>query len=336
MPVEFKDYYAVLGVPREASAADIKKAFRALARKYHPDVARDKRTAEEKFKELNEAYEVLGDPEKRRRYDELGARWQEEGAFAQAGPGARSRSGGAGPEAREFRFGGTGFSDFFEQFFGRGGHGARGFEEYDDLDFDMPGGRGGPMPDAPQAGADVEGEILVTLDEALHGAIREITVTSADPATGDAGTRTYRARIPRGVRDGQLIRLAGAGGAGIAGGPAGDLYLRARLARHPDYRVRGTDLHVDLDLAPWEAVLGARVVVPTLDGRVALRVPPGTTAGQQLRIRGLGLPADAEGKRGDLLADVRIQTPATATGEERALWERLAKTSSFNPRQGHF
>jgi curved DNA-binding protein len=346
MAIDFKDYYAILGVARDASETDIKKAFRQLARRYHPDIAKDKVGAEAKFKEINEAYEVLGDPEKRKRYDELGAHWEQEAAGGPPsgwGEGARSTPAGD----YEFRFDGTGFSDFFEQFFGGGRKGAADFGDMREA-FGFGGGgsagtnggasarasRGvfrGPPQAAPQHGVDIEGDILVTLDEAMHGAVREVAVKLTDPDTDEVQTKTYRVRIPRGVRDGHAIRLAGAGQPGAYGGQPGDLYLRARFAQHPDYRARDADLYYDLDLAPWEAVLGASIPVHTLDGRVSLHIPPGTTNGQTFRIRGHGLPKDAE--RGDFFVVVRIQTPVETTPEERELWTQLARTSRFQPRR---
>jgi curved DNA-binding protein len=337
MAVEFKDYYAVLGVSRDASADDIKKAFRQLARRYHPDVAKDKAAAEAKFKEINEAYEVLGDPEKRRKYDQLGADWQAHEAGAAGGTAAWGEgqprgyartwrgAGGATSRGWEYHFGGTtGFSDFFEQFFGthRGGS----------FTGSHAGGFGA---DPTEAGADTEADLLVTLDEALHGGERVIRLQRIDPATGGATeTQHLRVRIPAGVRDGQRLRVAGQGEPGSGGGPAGDLYLRVRLAAHPDYRVQGDDLHYDLELAPWEAVLGATVEVPLPGDRQArVRVPPGTGSGHKLRLRGFGLPRRSGG-HGDLYATVSVAVPDSRTlaPAERALWEELARVSRFNPR----
>ena len=323
MAVDFKDYYAALGISRDATPDEIKKAFRKLARLYHPDVAKDKKTAEPKFKEINEANEVLSDPEKRRKYDMLGANWQ---AYETAGappdgarghPGHRRHTTADGQDF-EYHFGGTtGFSDFFEQFFGtrHGGGFAENFAE------------SGARP-----GADTEADLLVSLEEALHGGERMIRLEHVDPNTGKKTARTIRLRIPVGVRDGQRLRTAGHGGQGIGGAPAGDLYLRVRLAAHPDYSVLGNDLHYDLTLAPWEAVLGANITVPLPGGRQGkLKVPPGTGSGQQLRLRGLGLP-NRDGTKGDLYAVITIAMPPTLTAEERTLWEKLAATSSFNPR----
>jgi curved DNA-binding protein len=323
MPVEFKDYYKILGVPRTAPDDEIRKVFRKLARQYHPDVAKDKKNAEEKFKEINEAYEVLGDPAKRKKYDTLGANWNRQTSAPP--PGWQSRGGsrrGASPEEYEFHFGGTGFSDFFEQFFSGASHRFDGHHPDDD--------EGRPRARV-QRGRDIEGDILVTLDEVLHGSVRSITLRKVNPQTGAEETHTYRVKIPHGVQEGQLVRLAGKGEAGFGGGESGDLFLRVKLAQHPNLRVRETDLYYDLDLAPWEAVLGATVSVPTLDGPVSLKVPPGTTSGQQLRLRGKGLPVGQE--RGDFYAVVEVQTPVQISAEERGLWEQLQNKSRFNPRK---
>jgi len=321
MPVHYKDYYEILGVPRSASDAEVKKSFRKLAREFHPDVAKDKKRAEEKFKEVNEAYEVLGDPAKRKKYDELGADWKS-GAEFRPPPGWEQSFGGgrgargAGPGHFEFEFGGTGFSDFFEQLFGsrRGGNGgfgrSAGFH---------------PGVEYAEAGRDIEGDILVTLEEAQHGSVRSVNVRHGQKA------QTYQVRIPHGVTDGQRLRLAGRGEQGSAGGQAGDLYLRVRFARHPDFDVEQHDLIYEADLAPWEAVLGANLSVPTLTGRVNIKIPPGTQSGQKLRVRGRGLPL-REGGHGDLIVVTRTIVPEKVSEAERKLWEHLAHESRFNPR----
>ncbi|MBV8415522.1 MAG: J domain-containing protein [Verrucomicrobia bacterium] len=327
MPVEFKDYYKVLGVPRNASEEDIKKAFRKLARQYHPDVAKDKKGAEEKFKEINEAYEVLGDPENRTKYDELGASWREDGSFRQApGRQGRGRRPG-GEESFEFHVDGTGFSDFFEQFFGRGGR----FGGMND--FAPPHARSTEEEGFALRGADLESDILVTLEEALAGSVRTVSLQRVNRRTGEAKTQTLKVRIPPGVHEGQAIRVAGMGEDGVGGGASGDLYLRVRFAAHPEFRVRGADLYYALDLAPWEAVLGTKVVVPTLKDRVSVRIPPGTTQGRQLRVRGRGLPIDSSGRQGDLYVVVNIQVPPEPGEEERELWKQLSRVSPFNPRK---
>jgi len=315
MAVEFKDYYATLGVPRDASDEDIKKAFRKLARQYHPDVAKDKKTAEEKFKAINEANEVLSDPVKRRKYDQLGASWKDEGR-SQPPPGSQNAGGEGAPGGHEFHFGGTGFSDFFEQFFSGGSR------------YGFPPEAGHPGAEAGQQawrGSDIEGDVLVTLEEAMHGTVRPISLQTINPQTGEARMHSFRVRIPPGATDGLRIRVPGQGEPGHGGGAAGDLYLRVRHAAHPDFHARGADLFHELDVAPWEAVLGTEVTVPTLDGSLKLRIPPGTANGQQLRVRGRGLPNGKGGERGDFRVIV-------STDAERALWEKLRDTSSFNPR----
>ena len=319
MPVEFQDYYSTLGVSREATEDEIKKAFRKLARIHHPDVAADKSTAEAKFKEINEAYEVLGDPEKRRKYDQLGARWQD-AAADQPHPSHAWQSGGPESENQDFHFTGTGFSDFFEQYFTGATH--HGYAQ--------------PPPgpsNRPRRGSDVEGDILVTLEEAMHGTTRPISLQTLNRQTGQRETQSFQVRIPPGATDGRRIRVPAQGSPGIGGGPPGDLFLRVRHAAHPDFTTRDTDLHHDLPLAPWEAVLGTEVIVPTLDGSIKLRIPPGSENGQKLRIRNRGLPKGKTGERGDFFVTLDLRTPATLTDEERALWEKLRDTSTFQPRK---
>lgn len=326
MPVQFKDYYETLGVPRGASEAEIKKAFRKLAREYHPDVARDKKRAEEKFKEVNEAYEVLGDPAKRKKYDELGANWKA-GAEFRPPPGWQQFGGGRGFRGRgpgagdfEFNFGGTGFSDFFEQLFGQMARGGRGRmrPEFTEEDFG-------------ERGQDIEGEILVSLAEALRGSVRTVNVRRGSGRA--ARTEIYQVKIPAGVGEGQRLRLAGRGEAGSGGGAAGDLYLRVRFAKHPDLEVDGAHLIYEAELAPWEAVLGTSLAVPLIEGHVNIKIPPGTQSGQRLRVRGRGLPRRG-GESGDLIVVARVEVPARVTDAERRLWEQLARESHFNPRRG--
>jgi curved DNA-binding protein len=344
MAVQFKDYYEVLGVSRTASDDEIKKAFRKLARQYHPDVAKNKKQAEEKFKEVNEAYEVLGDAAKRKKYDELGANWKQGAEFRpppgwenfQGSPFGGGRGSGRG-ENYEFRFGGTGFSDFFEQIFGSAGRRGRG-----------------PAPaeeDYTERGRDVEGDIMVTLTEAVRGSVRSVSLQRHVPCEHCGGTgmrarhvcnvcggsgqvsktETHQVRIPPGVSEGQRLRIAGRGEAGVGGGTAGDLFLRVRLAKHPDFEVDGQNLISEVAVAPWEAVLGTQISVPTLDGHVNIKVPPGTQNGQRLRLRGQGLPVKGGG-RGDLFVKVVIEVPARVTDSQRALWEQLRRESDYNPR----
>jgi len=321
MSLEFKDYYATLGVARDASEEDIKKAFRKLARKHHPDVAKDKKAAEEKFKEINEANEVLGDPVKRKKYDQLGANWQQEGFQPQRSPRG-GRRGSANGHGQEFHFGGTGFSDFFEQFFSGGSR--HGFPQ-DDYAQTAGGGRA-------RRGSDIEGDILVTLEEAMHGTTRPISLQTENPQTGEVHTQSFQVRIPPGATDGRRIRVPEQGEPGIGGAPAGDLYLRVRHAAHPEFSAREADLLHELDVSPWEAVLGAEIVVPTLDGSIKLRVPAGTENGQRLRVRGRGLPKGKTGERGDLFVTVTVHLPTQISDQERALWEKLRAESTFNPR----
>ena len=298
MAVKFRDYYEVLGVPRTATAEEIKRAYRQLARKHHPDlqVASERARASERFKEINEANEVLSDPDKRAKYDALGANWK--GGMDFTPPPDTGR----GPSVSTEWEGVDDFSDFFGSIFG-GPSGAR-----------AGGARAGVR--MPIPGNDVEGELPLTLDDVLHGGQRRITVDG----------RSLDVTIPRGIRDGATLRLAGQGGPGVNGGPAGDVYLRVRLLPHPRYRVVGDDLEMDLPLWPWQAVLGAEVRVDTPDGPVTLTVPPGTQSGQRLRLRGRGLPRDAA--RGDLYAVVRIVVPTRPSAAEREAYEMLRQRAS--------
>ena len=343
MPVQFKDYYEVLGVPRTATEDALKKAFRKLARLYHPDVAKNKKEAEEKFKEINEAYEVLSDPAKRKKYDELGPNWKQGAEFRPppgwGGPPGGSFRGGAGRGTEaDYEFAGTGFSDFFEQLFGSTGRGGGARFQ-----------RGGFEAQA-ERGRDMEADILVALDESLHGSVRSISVRRHVPCaqchgTGEVRKRpcpacggegilpkaeTYQVKVPAGVTEGQRLRVAGKGEASGGASSPGDLYLNVRLAKHPDFRVEGQDLYVNGLLAPWEAVLGAHISVPTLEGRLNIRIPPSTQHGQRLRVRerGLGRPS----ARGDLFVVAQIQVPDKLTEADRKLWEQLAQESPFKPR----
>lgn len=351
MPIEFKDYYEILGVPRTATADDIKKAFRKLARIHHPDVAKDKKKGEIKFKEINEAYEVLSDPAKRKKYDELGADWKQGAEFRpppgfqqeyrQGRPFNQARPGQGGNH--DFEFGGTtGFSDFFEQLFGSRGRGGSPFN---------PQG-GFAEEDHAERGRDVQGDIMVTLEEAMHGSVRAVSLRRGAvcencggtgqknkktcPVCGGSGevlkTETHQVKIPAGVTTGQRLRLAGRGEAGNSGGPSGDLYLRVHLAKHPDFDVDDHNLIYSAELAPWEAVLGTNLSVPTMDGSVNIKIPPGTQTGQKLRVRGRGLP-QRTGPAGDLIVVAQIEVPGEITDEERKLWTQLAGISKFQPRK---
>jgi curved DNA-binding protein len=316
MAVAFRDYYDILGVSRDASPDEIRRAYRTLARRYHPDVNKEP-DADERFKEIGEAYEVLSDEDKRKRYDRLGANWKSgddvSGAqgfdfrdFGGRGGGRRSTSSGAGNGFGDIRmeFGSGGdFSDFFESMFGartRGGGGGGGFEAFS------------------TRGGDQEAVLELSLEEAAQGGMRKLSL-------GDG--REYDVNIPAGVRDGQRIRLAGEGSRGAGGGPAGDLFLRVRLKPDPRFRVDGKDLYTDLPVAPWEAVLGAEVEVPTLDGTSRVKVPAGSSCGRKLRLRGQGMSG------GDLYATVKIVVPKKPGKKERELFEQLAQVSKFDARK---
>ncbi|MEL5848551.1 MAG: DnaJ C-terminal domain-containing protein [Candidatus Igneacidithiobacillus chanchocoensis] len=304
--MEYKDYYQILGVARDADADAIKAAYRKMARKYHPDVSKEK-DAEDRFKEVQEAYEVLKDPENRRAYDQLGSNWRAGQEFRPP-PGWQNFGHGFGDG------GAGGFSDFFEELFAQQRRGAGGFRA---------------------RGEDSEAELPVRLEDVAQGAQREISLQV--PVTGPDGrvrreNKKLSVKIPAGIAQGQRLRIAGQGQPGAGGGPNGDLYLRIVYAPHPQFRPEGQDLYHDLAISPWEAVLGASVPVPTLDGSVRAKVPAGSSSGQRLRLRGKGLPG-AQGKTaGDLYAVLQIVVPKELSAEERTLWEQLAAQSSFQPR----
>ena len=331
--MKYLDYYAVLGVPRDASADAIKKAYRKLARQYHPDVNKTA-GAEARFKEINEANEVLSDPEKRKRYDALGANWKTGQDFTPPPGWGGFEGASSGPGGLRFEFGGGpgggDFSDFFSALFGDlggGGRAGRGRRGGGSPFAGFGGFPGGEDSFAPR-GQDFEANLALTVEE-LYGRAPK-TVSLQVPVVRPDGSvahqpKTFQVRIPPGATDGTRIRLSGQG----AGG--GSLYLNLRVAPHPIYRLRGHDLDVDLPLAPWEAVLGAKVRLPTPDGDATLTLPPGTQGGTRLRLAGKGLP-DKSGARGDVFANVRIAVPHPPTAKEKALFEQLARESSFQPR----
>jgi curved DNA-binding protein len=327
--MEFKDYYATLGVTKGASDKELKQAFRKLARKFHPDVNPSDKTAESKFKEINEAYEVLGDPAKRKKYDELGANWR---LYEQQGPGGSNPfagqwtpGGGSGAgrpgvrtmteEEMEEMFGDSSpFSDFFTTFFGGGGAAGGG------------GGRasaGGSRPGRgrQRAGRDVEHEIELTLEDAYQGTTRRLALKH------EGHSRTVDVRIPAGVSDGSRVRVGGEGEQGVGGASAGDLYLRVRLAPHPVFERKSRDLYVKVPIAVTTAVIGGEVEVPTIAGKPArLRIPPLTQNGQVFRLKGYGMPAIGKPEeKGDLYARVDVQLPTQLSTEERQHYEALAK-----------
>jgi curved DNA-binding protein len=334
MAVKFRDYYEVLGVSKTSTGAEIKKAYRKLARKLHPDVNPGDKSAEEKFKELNEAYEVLSDPEKRKRYDQLGPNWKA-GADFTPPPGWENSRVEYGDFGEVFGRGGgpSGFSDFFESLFG--GRGARA-------------GAGFAM-----RGQDVEAEISLTLEEAHRGASRNITLQATEtcpdcrgsgskdgktcPTCRGAGAirrpKSLDVTIPAGVRDGSVIRLAGQGEPGTNGAKAGDLFLRVRIEPHRLFSIVGEDdVQIELPVAPWEAALGARVSVPTLEGSVDMTIPAGAQGGQRLRLRGQGLTRRGGG-RGDQYVKLKIVIPSRLTPKEKELLEKLLAESRFNARE---
>jgi curved DNA-binding protein len=298
--VKYKDYYKVLGVARGAGEDEIKKAYRKLARKYHPDVSKEP-NAKEKFQEVSEAYETLRDKDKRAAYDSLGSGFRP-GQDFRPPPGWFDRFGSGGQE--DLRD--ADLSDLFEQMglFGRAGARRQGF------------GRSARIP-----GEDYEAVVHLTIEDAARGVEHELHLNG----------QAFRARIPRGATNGQRLRLRGKGGPGMNGGAPGDLYLHIVLDPHPLYKASGHDLDLDVPIAPWEAALGAQVDVPTLDGTVRMKVPPGSQSGQKLRLAGKGLPRPGGGA-GDLYAVLSITVPASPTGEEKALFEQLRVTSRFDPR----
>ncbi len=345
MSVKYKDYYKLLGVERTASQDEIRKAFRKLAAKYHPDRHQGDKAMEEKFKEVNEAYEVLRDPTKRQRYDALGANWKQGQQFDPnafnnifGGRATTGRTGGFGG-AQTFRMetGPGGFSEFFEALFGGMGVGGMG------------SGRGGGVEDlfarfeeghARRGGAEefggggrpsvnVEASITISLEEAYKGGVRTISFRRTEP-NGQASTQGYEIRIPPGIRDGQKLRLKGQGS--VAGAAAGDILIVVKVRPHPRFTLEGNDLITALPLAPWEAVLGARIEVPTLDGSVEVKVPAGMQSGKRMRVKGAGWPGKG-GQKGDLYLRVTIQVPENPGAQEKELYERLGRVSRFDPRK---
>lgn len=309
MAVSYQDYYKLLGVDKKAKQEEISKAFKKLARKYHPDLNPDNKEAEAKFKEINEAYEVLKDPEKRKLYDQLGPDWQHGQQF--------QGQGGHGFENMRFDFGGQGmggsdFSDFFESIFGhsRNGRGSS-FED----------GFGGGFSQRPRRGRDVEAELPLTLQEVMKGGKRHVTLQMP------SGPKTLEVNVPAGIKDGAKLRLSGQGDPAPGDGPAGDLFLRVVYLPDNHFKVDGSNLHADLPLTPWQAVLGAKVPVRILDGEVELNIPAGTSSGKKFRLRGKGM--GQPGKRGDLLVKTMIMAPSSLTDEEKKLWEELSKISTF-------
>ncbi len=339
MAVKYRDYYQTLGVKRDASQKNIRKVYRSLARKFHPDVNPGDKAAEEKFKDIQEAYAVLSDPKKRKEYDQLGASWQQGADFTppQGWSGTRVEFGDIGDISDIFG-GGGGFSDFFESIFGgaRGPQGRRQHQRFS------------------ARGSDIEAEIELTLEEVHRGTQPTLTlqVEKACPTcrgTGLSGRapcvqcrgrgrllepKTMTVKIAPGARDNSVVRLAGKGAAGTGGAPSGDLFLRIRIKPDPRFEMVGTDdIQVELPVSPWEAALGTKVPVPTLEGSVEVTIPPGTQGGSRLRLRGQGL-RKRNGGRGDQYVKVRIVLPASLSREEEKILKELARVSKFDPRAG--
>jgi len=321
--MEFKDYYKVMGVAEDATQDEIKRAYRKLARKYHPDVSKEA-DAEDRFKEVGEAYEVLKDPEKRAAYDNLRQGGYQSGQEFHPPPGWDSGfefSGGGftGADA-------AGFSDFFESLFGAGspfgaGGGARG------TGFRGAGGGGFSM-----RGQDHHARIQIALDDAFRGVSRTVTLQVPEvDAQGHVHTKQHslNVKIPAGITAGQQIRLAGQGAPGMGGGERGDLYLEIQFAPHPLYQVEGRDVYLTLPIAPWEAALGAKLQVPTLGGAVEMKIPAGAQSGQKLRLKGRGLPGKTPG---DQYLILQVRTPPARSEEDRELYETMAKKMNFDPR----
>ena len=339
MPVKFRDYYEVLGIKRDATVEQIRQAFRKLARKYHPDVNPGDRTAEDKFKEINEAYEVLSDAEKRKRYDRLGANWKDGAEFTPPPDwgGVRVEYGDLGDI-----FGGSGFSDFFETLFG----GGRASTE------PPAGQRRRTQRSRPARGQDSEAEMTLSLEDAHRGGKHRITIQvpkicPACNGTGVAGgaacsvckgagqvisPRTIDVNIAPGGREGSVIKLARQGQPGIGGGEPGDLYVRLRIRPHPVFTVSGDDTIADIPIMPSEAVLGATIEVPTIEGKAEMKVPAGSQGGQRLRLRGQGLNKRGGG-RGDQYVRLKIVVPTNPSEREKQLYKELASASQLNPRQ---
>ncbi len=309
--MKFKDYYQILGVERDASQDEIKRSYRRLARKFHPDVSEES-DAEERFKEVQEAYEVLKDPEKRSAFDRFGAHWKA-GQDFEAPPGWHADFGLGGGGFTD----GSRFSDFFESLFGRGAD-ARS--------------RGGSA-HFRMSGEDSYARVLISVEDAYHGTTRTITLDT--PESNDRGEvvtqrKALKVKIPKGVTEGQRIRLAGKGAPGYGGAPNGDLFLQVAFEPHPLYRPVGRNLYLDLPVAPWEAALGRTVPVPTLGGKVDVKIPPGSQTGQTLRLKGRGLPGDPPG---DQFVVLEVVVPKATNSDARDLYERMERELQFNPRE---
>ena len=313
--MEYKDYYKILGIERDSKEADIKTAYRRLARKFHPDVSKEA-NAEKQFKEVGEAYEVLKDPEKRQAYDQLGADWKS-GQNFNPPPGWEDIFTGAQSNASGAGFGASGFSDFFESMFGGG--------------FSQQGGASGFSGGFHQQGfqskgADQHANISITLEDAFNGAKKNIRLGGGPNGSG----RNLDVKIPKGITSGKRIRLAGQGAAGAGGGPNGDLYLEVNIAPHRLFKLDGKNVLLDLPIAPWEAALGAKVHAPTLGGRVEVKIPAGSQSGKKLRLKNRGL---AGKPAGDQIITLQIVLPKLDSEEDKAYIQEMQQRYAFDPRQ---
>lgn len=314
--MQYKDYYEILGIDKKAPQDEIKKAYRKLAKKYHPDMHPGDKTAEEKFKEINEAYEVLGDAEKRKKYDQFGNQWQ----FANGADFDPSQYGFGNNVRYEYRQGGNSdFSDFFNMFFG----GSDIFSAFDGGGiFGHRAGRGGnPFTKKSSAkGEDSEAVLEITPEEGFSGAEKRFGIRN------QSGQRTISLRVPPGIRPGEKIKLAGQGGPGFNGGPNGDLYLRVDFRSDSGYELKGLDMESQIELYPWEAALGSEITVRTFDGRISVKIPAGIKAGGMIRLSGKGY-RDRAGRRGDLYLKVKLVNPDRLDKKQLKLYEELMRIS---------
>ena len=311
--MDYKDYYKIVGVERDAKQDEIKRAYRKLARKYHPDVSKEK-DAEAKFKELGEAYEVLKDPEKRSAYDQLGANWKEGQDFHPPpnwDAGFEFNSGYANSND-------SATSDFFESLFGRAAGANANYRHYSNNN---------------AQGQDHHAKILIDISDSYKGVVRDIVLKT--PEIDEYGKlvnkqKTLNVKIPKGVKQGQKIRLAAQGSKGIGGGSPGDLYLQIEFNAHPLFNVDGKDVYMKLPVTPWEAALGATVMLPTPNGKLELKIPPGSSGGKNLRLKGQGLPGQSPG---DIFVVLEVAIPAAKSEAEKEIYRKMEQTFKFNPRQ---
>lgn len=319
--MEYKDYYQILAVDKKATQDEIKRSYRKLARKYHPDL-NSSSDAEDHFKEVGEAYEVLKDPEKRAAYDQLGASWKSGQSGFQPPPGW--------DEGFEFHGGGytdgsnANFSDFFESLFGQ----HAGFR-YGPAD----SGQGANINYGQARGQDSHARVFIELEDAYHGATRSMTLHSTEIGADGrprVKLRTLNVKIPKGVKEGQNIRLQGQGNPGFGGARVGDLYLEIGFNPHSLYRVKGHDVFLELAITPWEAALGGTIQVPTPAGKVDLKIPPGSSSGKRMRLKGRGIPAKT---KGDFFLTLEIVLPDKISEKQKSLYQALQhEAGHFNPR----